>query len=124
MDKIYYITLLFDEYSELLTDKQRLVMSAYYFDDYSLNEIGEKYNITRQAVQDMIKRSEKLLKQYEDKLGLVNKHLKHRDKADKALLLLTNIKKELSASTTQNKDKPNLTNYITELEILLTELIN
>ncbi len=75
MDRIYYITLLLDFYGELLTEKQRQVMSGYYFDDCSLNEIAEEHSITRQAVQDMIKRSEKLLEQYENKLMLVDKYL-------------------------------------------------
>lgn len=85
MDKIYYITLLLDFYGELLTDKQRSVMSSYYFDDYSLNEIAEEHSITRQAVQDMIKRTEKLLNQYEEKLMLVAKYLSRKDKVEKAL---------------------------------------
>lgn len=75
MDRIYYITLLMDFYGELLTEKQRQVMSGYYFDDCSLNEIAQEHCITRQAVQDMIKRSEKLLEQYEAKLLLVDKYL-------------------------------------------------
>ena len=74
MDRIYYITLLMDFYGELLTEKQRQVMSGYYFDDCSLNEIAEEHSITRQAVQDMIKRSERLLEQYEKKLMLVDKY--------------------------------------------------
>ncbi len=55
--------------------KARQVMSGYYFDDCSLNEIAEEHSITRQAVQDMIKRSERLLEQYEKKLMLVDKYL-------------------------------------------------
>lgn len=82
MDKIYYITLLLDFYGELLTEKQRAVMASYYFDDYSLNEIAEEHLITRQAVQDMIKRTEKLLNQYEEKLMLVDKYLKRKKKVE------------------------------------------
>ena len=82
MDKIYYITLLLDFYGELLTEKQRSVMASYYFDDYSLNEIAEEHSITRQAVQDMIKRTEKLLKQYEVKLMLVDKYLERKEKVE------------------------------------------
>lgn len=82
MDKIYYITLLLDFYGELLTEKQRSVMASYYFDDYSLNEIAEEHSITRQAVQDMIKRTEKLLKQYEEKLMLVDKYLERKEKVE------------------------------------------
>ena len=45
MDKIYHITLLYDFYGELLTEKQRSVMSSYYFDDYSLNEIAAEHSM-------------------------------------------------------------------------------
>lgn len=82
MDNIYYITLLLDFYGELLTDKQRSVMSSYYFDDYSLNEIAEEHGITRQSVLDMIKRTKKLLDQYEDKLMLVSKYIERKKKTD------------------------------------------
>lgn len=85
MDKIYYITLLLDFYGELLTCKQRSVMSSYYFDDYSLNEIAEEHSITRQAVQDMIKRTERLLNQYEEKLMLVDKYLIRKEKVENAI---------------------------------------
>lgn len=85
MDKIYYITLLLDFYGELLTCKQRSVMSSYYFDDYSLNEIAEEHSITRQAVQDMIKRTERLLNQYEEKLMLVDKYLVRKERVENAI---------------------------------------
>lgn len=90
MDRIYYITLLVDIYGELLTEKQKAVMTAYYFDDYSLNEIGEEQGITRQAVQDMIKRTEKILEHYESKLTLVEKHIKRKSCTKKALRLIEN----------------------------------
>lgn len=88
MNKIYYLTLLFDFYAELLTDKQRSVMDLYYFKDLSLNEIAEEYNITRQAVLDMIKRTEKLLNQYENKLMLVDKYIDRKNKIEKILSLI------------------------------------
>lgn len=88
MDKIYYLTLLFDVYGELLTEKQKSVIDLYYFNDFSLNEIAEEYNITRQAVLDMIKRTEKLLNQYESKLMLVDKYIKRKDKVEKILSLI------------------------------------
>ena len=88
MDKIYYLTLLFDFYGDLLTKKQRSVIELYYFNDFSLNEIAEEHNITRQAVLDMIKRTEKLLNQYESKLMLVDKYIKRRAKIENILSLL------------------------------------
>jgi predicted DNA-binding protein YlxM (UPF0122 family) len=85
MDKVLEITLLYDFYGELLTEKQRNVIELYYQDDYSLNEIGDRCGITRQAVHEMIKRTEKILTQYEEKLLLVSRYLKQKDKLASAV---------------------------------------
>ncbi len=88
MNKLYYLTLLFDFYGELLTEKQKSVIDLYYFNDFSLNEIAEEHHITRQAVLDMIKRTEKLLNQYESKLKLVEKYIDRKNKIEKILALI------------------------------------
>lgn len=62
---------LFDFYGPLLTPKQQKYLKMYYQLDYSLGEIAEELCVSRQAVYDNIKRSEKNLKNYEDKLHLV-----------------------------------------------------
>lgn len=98
MERIYYITLLIDIYGELLTDKQRNVMADYYFNDCSLNEIAEVQGITRQAVQDMIKRTERLLNKYEKKLMLVDRYLKRRKNIEEAIALTD---KEIEKGNTQ-----------------------
>ncbi|MBR1443538.1 MAG: putative DNA-binding protein [Firmicutes bacterium] len=78
MDKILKITLLYDFYGELLTDKQKTAIELHYLDDLSLAEIGVQFGISRQAVADMIKRSEKILMQYEEKLLLVDRHIRRK----------------------------------------------
>jgi hypothetical protein len=82
MDKVYEITLLYDFYGELLTQKQKSVMELYYLNDLSLYEIAEQYSITRQAVLDMLKRTEKLLRQYESKLHLIQVYLQRKKKLE------------------------------------------
>ncbi|MGX5377423.1 putative DNA-binding protein [Ligilactobacillus sp. LYQ135] len=64
------INSLFEFYEPLLTKKQMEYLAQYYRDDYSLGEIAENYNVSRQAVYDNIKRTEKILEEYEDKLHL------------------------------------------------------
>lgn len=54
----------------------------YYADDFSLGEIAEEYEISRQAVYDNIRRSEKILQQYEDKLNLYHSFIERNDKLD------------------------------------------
>lgn len=64
---------LFAFYGELLTAKQQDILELYCHNDLSLGEISEDLEISRQAVYDTIRRSEKLLESYEDKLGLMER---------------------------------------------------
>jgi len=68
------INLLLDFYEELLTDKQRTILTYYYHDDFSLGEIATEFGISRQAVYDNIKRAQQALESYERKLGLLTRH--------------------------------------------------
>ena len=70
LEKTTRINYLFDFYQQLLTEKQKNYMDLYYLEDYSLGEISETYDVSRQAVYDNIKRTEVMLEDYEEKLGL------------------------------------------------------
>lgn len=63
-----------DWYGDLLTDKQQDICDLYFKEDFSLSEISENYDISRAAVLDTIKRSKKLLEDYEKKLHLIEKY--------------------------------------------------
>lgn len=73
LEKTTRMNFLFDFYQALLTDKQRNYMSLYYLDDYSLGEIADEFEVSRQAVYDNIKRTEAMLEAYEVKLLLFEK---------------------------------------------------
>jgi predicted DNA-binding protein YlxM (UPF0122 family) len=73
MPDIVRTGLLFDFYEKLLTEKQRTVLGFYLNDDYSLAEISEKIDISRQAVHDIIKRTILKLEDFERKLKLYEK---------------------------------------------------
>lgn len=73
LEKISRVILLKDFYGPLLTDKQQYALSLHYENDLSYTEVAEEFNISRQAVYDLVRRSESLLEQYEEKLGLVEK---------------------------------------------------
>ena len=75
MDKNVEVNLLLDFYGNLLTDRQREVMSLYYEDNLSLTEIAEDLSISKQGVSDILKRSEKVLYDTESKLNLLRDHL-------------------------------------------------
>jgi uncharacterized protein len=73
LEKTTRMNYLYDFYYSLLTPKQQSYMSLYYLDDYSLGEIAEEYEVSRQAVYDNIKRTEAMLEEYEEKLLLFHK---------------------------------------------------
>lgn len=73
LEKTTRINYLYDFYQSLLTEKQQSYMSLYYLDDYSLGEIADEYEVSRQAVYDNIKRTEAMLEEYEAKLLLFQK---------------------------------------------------
>ncbi|TCJ06014.1 putative DNA-binding protein [Cytobacillus praedii] len=73
LEKTTRMNYLYDFYQSLLTPKQRSYMSLYYLDDFSLGEIAEEYDVSRQAVYDNIKRTEAMLEEYEEKLLLFQK---------------------------------------------------
>ncbi|GIN57541.1 putative DNA-binding protein [Lederbergia ruris] len=78
LEKTTRINYLFDFYQALLTPKQRNYMSLYYLDDFSLGEIAEEFQVSRQAVYDNIKRTEVMLEDYEEKLKLFHKYQKRK----------------------------------------------
>ncbi|MGE5629724.1 MAG: YlxM family DNA-binding protein [Caulobacteraceae bacterium] len=78
-EKLVQIALLFDFYGQLLTEKQIEIVEMYYNNDLSLGEISEQLGISRQGVYDTLKRAEKTLFEYEEKLKLVDRFLSHKE---------------------------------------------
>lgn len=96
MEKNVKISILNEFYGNLLTQKQSNFIDDYYNNDLSLSEIAENENITRQAVRDIIKKGEKKLFEYEEKLGFMKRTLKQEKRIGKVLLELTKIQKDSS----------------------------
>ena len=80
MDKIYEQTMLFDFYGELLTEHQRRIYEDVVYNDLSLAEIAKENGISRQGVHDLVRRCDYSLKEYEDKLHLVERFLNMKSK--------------------------------------------
>ena len=66
-NQTYRMTMLFDFYGELLTDRQKEFFDLYYNEDLSLAEIAENAGISRQGVRDVIVRAEGIMHEVEDK---------------------------------------------------------
>lgn len=73
LDESLEVTVLYDFYGPLLTEKQQTFVDLYYNENLSLNEIARQFGVTKQAVSDGLKKSEKALKHYEEILGLVSR---------------------------------------------------
>lgn len=78
LDRMVRIGLLYSFYGGLLTEKQRQAMELYYLEDWSLAEIAAADGVSRQAVHDLLQRSERTIVEYEDKLGLLDRFLKQQ----------------------------------------------
>ena len=78
MDRIVEKSLLFDFYGELLTQHQKEVYGEYIQNDLSPTEIAVLRGISRQGAYDLIKRCEKILTDYENRLHLVE-HFQNRE---------------------------------------------
>lgn len=79
MDKNIKSSLMLDFYGNLLTDKQKEILTLYFDCDSSLSEIAVEFNTSRQAIYDSVKSAEKVLEETESKLKCVEKFLCNRE---------------------------------------------
>ncbi len=84
--KDLYVSALLDVYGFFLSEKQKALTEYYYYDDLSLSEIAENEGITRQAVNDIIKRTVALLHSFEEKCGYCRKILRLKELAGEVAL--------------------------------------
>ena len=91
MDKKVEVSMLIEIYGKLLTEKQLEILDNYYNMDLSLSEIAENNEITRQAVRDIIKKGEKKLFEFEEKLQIMKKMQKQEKQISIILSELTQI---------------------------------
>lgn len=89
IEKTNRMNALFEFYSTLLTEKQMNYMELYYADDFSLGEIAEEYQVSRQAVYDNIKRTGKILEDYEKKLHLFSNYIVREQALEQLMTYVT-----------------------------------
>ena len=78
-NQAYRMTMLYDFYGDMLTDRQKEFYDLYYNEDLSLSEIAENYGISRQGVRDVIVRAEATLTELEDKTGIIKRFLRMQE---------------------------------------------
>ena len=93
MEDFIYYNELYDLYSSLLTAKQRQYFEDYYFHNLSFSEMGENYNVSRNAIFKQLKITKEKLDEFESNLKLLEK----KNKLIKIIEEVDNkkIKKEL-----------------------------
>lgn len=112
IDEVYELSLLYDFYGEMLADNKKRIYEDYVLYDYSLSEIADQEGISRQGVHDIIKRSTKQLKEFEDKLQLIKKFDSAKEKIKQAKEIVSSVRLE------GNVEK------LSEVESILTEISN
>ena len=85
----FEVTLLFDTYGGMLTDKQREYLDMRYNQDMSLGEIAQMQGVSRQAIHDNLLRTENLLRRMEENIGCVKRDLLIRRASEELLAVVT-----------------------------------
>ena len=93
VNEILEQALLYDFYGELLTSHQKEIYEQFVLEDLSLSEIAQDAGISRQGVHDLVKRCQKILEGYEEKLHLVRRFLSIKENVHEIEALLDQYEK-------------------------------
>lgn len=109
MEDMLGILPLFDVYGELLNERQREILEMRIVYDYTLSEIGEELNVSRQAIHDAEKKSVDALKNYESVLSIVKKQKKCEE-------IISTLREKINSTDMNENDRMNLLDKLNELE--------
>ena len=96
---------LYEIYGALLTEKQRQCLELYFCEDYSLAEVAEEMQVSRQAIHDLLKRVEQTLEHYEEMLGFLQRMERTRQLTVEAAELLDTVAAESRGAEAGRSDK-------------------
>ena len=99
-NQTYRMSMLFDFYGELLTERQKEFFDLYYNEALSLAEIAENAGISRQGVRDVIVRAESAMQEIEDKTGIIRRFESQRPHLDAMRPLLQRLRPSITAAMT------------------------
>ena len=110
----FEVTLLFDTYGGMLTDKQREYLDMRYNQDMSLGEIAQMQGVSRQAVHDNLIRTENLLRRMEENIGCVKRDLLIRQAGEELLAIATALCASTDPAVQAAKQRINAVAYMLE----------
>lgn len=116
MEKILEQALLYDFYGELLTEHQKEIYEDFVLNDLSLGEIAIERDISRQGVYDIVKRCNRQLSAYEEKLHLVEKFLVVKKKVE-------DIQESVQKVLDDSQDLENILKRVYDIERISTEIL-
>jgi hypothetical protein len=114
LDEIVQQSILYDFYGDLLSDHKKQIFEDYVLNDLSLSEIASEQGISRQGVYDIVKRCTQELKEYEEKLMLVQRFQAMKDKLGEI--------KEIAVKASAGKDMTQINRIALLADELLKEL--
>ena len=115
LERLIRTGLLYDFYGGLLTDKQRKALELYYYEDWTLAEIAAEEMVSRQAIHDLIHRSERIMEEYETKLGLMERFLTQQDILKKMSKQLDQLIQTIPEGQMGYKELINIKSQISQL---------
>lgn len=115
LEERVYLSMLYDFYGALLKENNRRIFEAYIQEDYSISEIAEEMEISRQAVHDAVKRITKQLEGYEEKLGLLERFEQQRSEMRRLHECLHECLQEMNISETDPRGQ--------EIFLILSKII-
>jgi predicted DNA-binding protein YlxM (UPF0122 family) len=116
MEQLVRAGLLFDFYGGLLTEKQRKAMELYFLEDWSLAEIAAETDVSRQAVHDLLHRSERLMEEYEAKLGLIQRFVTQQEE-------LRAVSRKLTVLLKQNEVTDEIFQELSKVKATIDQLL-
>ena len=115
MDNLVEKALLFDFYGELLTDNQKEVYGEHIQNDLSVTEIADLRGISRQGAHDMVRRCEKILSDYENRLHLVDHFLRVK--------IMVGMIHQYAEEISVCEDKDSMQKRIAEIKSISSEIL-
>ena len=114
LESFLQVSLLYDFYGALLTDRQKKCVEMHFLNDFSLSEIADEFGVSRQAIYDIINRTRQMLVEYEEKLGLVRRYQAEQECIQDVFDIINNLPSDVKKDYQLEMVIDKLSNLISE----------